>query len=499
MSTNYDRLEIQEAVPNASSMIETFRAIGYNLETAVADIIDNSISAEAKNIYIERKWLGGKSVITIKDDGHGMNGEELINAMRPGAQNPLVERLENDLGRFGLGLKTASFSQCRRLSVLSKRKNYSSIYWSWDLDYVAQTNEWNLIKWLPDGYSNALDDQESGTIVIWTNLDRVLPLSTPENDENAKRKFSDSLERVKQHIAMTFHRFIEEKIIKIHWCGNTIEPWNPFFPCPEENRTDTPAPQECIFGGGTIKGFVLPHKSRVSEYAYKKGEGMNGYPAQQGFYVYRSKRLLLFGDWLGIFRKEEHYKLVRIQIDLPNTLDQAWQIDIKKSKATPPVACRDQIEQYAKKIRSIGEGVFRHRGKILKQRSGQDFQPLWLDKTKGGKWSFVVNRDHLLIQNVKEIAKKEPDKAIEILLKFIEESIPTKSIYVKETHEETKDADKREIQKEPFSDIDMNLVKQMLLRMFNNQIKSGKTPEQAKTLLKTIEPFNNYEDLIEEL
>jgi len=106
---NYDNIDIQQATPNASSMIETFRAIGYNLETAVADIIDNSISADAKNIYIERYWRGGQSIITIKDDGHGMNGAELINAMRPGAQNPLEERAETDLGRFGLGLKTASF------------------------------------------------------------------------------------------------------------------------------------------------------------------------------------------------------------------------------------------------------------------------------------------------------------------------------------------------------------------------------------------------------
>ena len=115
--------------------------------------------------------------------------------MRPGAQNPLAERAVTDLGRFGLGLKTASFSQCRKLSVLSKKKNHTPIFWSWDLDYVAQTNEWNLIKWLPKGYLNALDNQESGTIVIWTDLDRVLPLTTSANDENAKRKYRTMSEK----------------------------------------------------------------------------------------------------------------------------------------------------------------------------------------------------------------------------------------------------------------------------------------------------------------
>lgn len=489
---DYKKFETQKAVPNAASMIESFRSIGYSIETAIADIIDNSISAGAKNIYIERLWRGGKSIITIKDDGCGMNGEELIKAMRPGSQSPLEERAITDLGRYGLGLKTASFSQCRKLSVLSKKKNYAPVYWSWDLDYVSQTNEWNLIKWIPDEYKNALDGQDSGTIVVWTDLDRVLPLSTSENNENTKRKFSTSLDRVKQHISMTFHRFIEDKNVKIFWCSNPINPWNPFIPCPDENLTNTPQPEENIHGGGVIKGYVLPHKSRVSEQTYKAGEGMNGYPAQQGFYVYRGKRLLLAGDWLGLFRKEEHYKLVRIRIDLPNTLDTNWQIDIKKAKATPPTSCYEQIEQYAKKIRSAGEEVFRHRGKILKHRAGQEFQPLWLDKKQGGKWYFVINREHLMINNIKIMAKEKPEKAIDTLLKFLEESIPTKNIFIKEAQGE-------ETQRTPFANIDIEVIRQMLRQMYEAQICDGKTSEQAKQVLKTIEPFNNYEELIEKL
>lgn len=496
---NYDNIETQKAIPDASSMIETFRAIGYNLETAIADIIDNSISAGAKNIYINRIWKGGESIITIKDDGCGMNGNDIVRALRPGSQNPLQNREETDLGRFGLGLKTASFSQCRKLSVLSKKKDYVPVYWSWDLDYVEKVNEWNLIKWIPEGYDHELDSQESGTLVIWTDLDRILPLNTLESDENAHRKFSSSLNRVREHISMTFHRFIEKKQIKIFWCDEEILPWNPFIPFPKENYTNTPQPEEMLVGGGSIKGYVLPHKSRVSESAYKAGEGMNGYPAQQGFYVYRGERLLLAGDWLGLFRKEEHYKLVRIQIDLPNTLDTKWQIDIKKSQAKPPVACRDQIEQYAKLIRKAGEDVFRHRGKILKKRAGQDFQPLWLDKKQGNKWFFVINRDHLMIQSIKNMAQNDPDKAIDSLLKFIEESIPTKAIYVKESHEDSTDVDKQEVQREPFSNFDINLVRQLLNQMYNNQLASGKTSDQAKALLKTIEPFNNFEDIIEEL
>lgn len=491
---DYNSLQKAEATPEAASMIETFRAIGYSLETAIADIIDNSISAKAKNVYINRVWHGGKSVITIKDDGEGMNSKEIIQAMRPGAQNPLSERSESDLGRFGLGLKTASFSQCRKLSVLSKRAGYKATFWSWDLDYVAQSHKWELLQWIPEEFSQELDEQKSGTLIVWTDLDRILSLQTVETDENAKRKFSDSLDKVRKHIAMTFHRFIEDKTVTIHWCGHKIEPWNPF--CLDESKTQTPCPCESISFGDSkaeIKGFVLPHKNNFSsEQAFKKAEGINGYPAQQGFYVYRGNRLLLAGDWLGLFRKEEHYKLVRIQLDLPNTLDSDWQIDIKKSTATPPAVCREQLKSYAIAVRNIGAEVYRHRGKILKQHAGQTFQPLWLEKKKDNHWSFVVNREHLMIQNLKTMAKDKPEQAIEMLLKFLEEAIPTKTIFIDEAQGE-------ETQKTPFSDIDTAIIQQMLKQMFDNQISQGKTIEQAKSLLKTIEPFNNYEDLIDEI
>lgn len=156
----YKGLEIQQAIPEAASMIESFRAIGYSLETAVADIIDNAITAKAKQIVIQRHWDGDRSFISIKDDGIGMTNEELIHAMRPGCQNPLAIRDEKDLGRFGLGLKTASFSQCRKLTVMSKKNDMIS-FWTWDLDFVAECQEWNLIKWCPEELKNSLDDIEN--------------------------------------------------------------------------------------------------------------------------------------------------------------------------------------------------------------------------------------------------------------------------------------------------------------------------------------------------
>lgn len=490
---DYSLLAKADAVPEAASMIETFRAIGYNIETAVADIIDNSISAGAKNIFIDRIWDGSNTVITIKDDGCGMSSEDIIEAMRPGSQNPLEARSTSDLGRFGLGMKTASFSQCRKLTVLSKKAGYHSAYWTWDLDYVAKTHKWELIRWIPDAYLNALEGQNSGTMIIWTDLDRIIPPSTSVNDLAAKQKFSDSWARVKSHLAMTFHRFIENNDITIYWGENKIEAWNPF--CLSEKKTQYFPTESLYFGSqkAEIKGYVLPHKNNFSsDESYRKAEGMYGYPAAQGFYIYRGKRLLLAGNWLNLFRKEDHYKLVRISIDLPNTLDSEWQIDIKKSTATPPISCREQLRSYALDVRNKGMEVYRHRGKILKKRAGTNFQPLWLEKKKGNKWSFVVNRDNQLIKNLQEEAKSNPIPAINKLLRIIEESIPTPAIFIKQSSEENS-------QKEPFVDMEISIVKEMLSQMYINFIESGQTPEQAKAVLKTIEPFNNYEELIDEL
>ena len=166
MKIDYTKIPKAEAIPEADSMIETFRAIGYTLETAVADIIDNSITAGAKNVWITRIWDGDNSSICIKDDGHGMNSDECIQAMRPGSKNPLEERDAVDLGRFGLGLKTASFSQCRKLTLLSKRKGGKPVAWTWDLDYVGKVKKWEVLQWIPNEYLHIIDDLKSGTAVI---------------------------------------------------------------------------------------------------------------------------------------------------------------------------------------------------------------------------------------------------------------------------------------------------------------------------------------------
>lgn len=485
---DYSQYKTVSAVPEASSMIETFRAIGYNIETAIADIIDNSISANSKNIWINFEWLGSKTWLSIKDDGFGMNDPELIQAMRPGSKNPLQDRESKDLGRFGLGLKTASFSQARKLTVISKKSDYNSVYWTWDLDFVNQTGKWELIKYLPDEkFEKDLSDLISGTIVIWNDIDRVVK-NFKQDDNKALDKFLLIMEQVKKHLSMVFHKFMESSKINIYFQDQKIEPWNPFL-------LDEPStqifPEERIQNGVVkIEGYVLPHKSKISEEKYKQAEGAKGWNEQQGFYIYRNERLLLAGDWLGLFRKEEHYKLTRIQIELPNTLDAEWQIDIKKSVARPPLIFREQIKAYAMKVRAQAVEVYRHKGKNVKPIVGQKFVPLWLDHKRGDKWFYKINREHPVIEKVKEEARNEPNKAIEMLIKFIEETIPTKSIFIKES-------EVPELQGKPFEGIDQEIIRNTMQTMYSNLIGQGKTDEQAKAIIANIEPFNNFVHFLE--
>ena len=210
----------------------------------------------------------------------------------------------------------------------------------------------------------------------------------------------------------------------------------------------------------------------------------------QGFYNYRNQRLLLIGDWLGLFRKEEHYKLARISIDLPNSLDSEWQIDIKKSVARPPLILKDQLKAYAGKVRAQAVEVYRHKGKSVKRLPGQTFVPLWLEHKRGDKWFYKINRENPVITKAIELAEAKPKQAIETLLRFIEETIPSKSIYIKE-------AEEPENQGQPFEGVNLEQMTSTIKLIFENLTSSGKSVETAKAILLNTEPFNHFPHLID--
>lgn len=486
---DYSNIPSTSAEPEASSMIETFRAIGYSIETAIADIVDNSITAGAKNVWIDYEWRGADSSLSILDDGSGMNNDLLIQAMRPGSKNPLDERSINDLGRFGLGLKTASFSQTRKFTVLSKASNYNPVFWSWDLDYVNQVQAWKLIRYMPDEKQSfaKLEAMDSGTCVIWWALDR-LTKDTSEESEEAKSKFLETMDSVKTHLSMVFHRYIDDGLT-IHFRGRPIIAWDPFMKGVEGLQTK---PETRLEGGLiTVKGFILPHRSKLSAEEYNLGKGpKDSWTAHQGFYIYRNKRLLVFGDWLGLFKKEVHYDLCRIQIDLPNNFDSEWQIDIKKSIARPPTLYRPHIIALAKEVRNQAVEVYRHKGKVIKRRLAVDeFFPIWEEKVRHGKRFYRINRNHPIINDTVQ-GNASYRKDMEKILQFIEETIPVPLITLQESENERPHG-------QPFEGIDHHAIKETMQKLYNGFVSNGLSIEKAKARILNTEPYNFYPEYIE--
>jgi len=487
---SYSLYKTTPAIPEASSMIETFRAIGYSIQTAVADIIDNSISANAKRIWVDFEWKGGHTWLSIKDDGSGMDNEELIRAMRPGSKNPNEIREIKDLGRFGLGLKTASFSQCRKLSVISKKIDYSPVYWTWDLDFVKQTGRWDLIQYLPSEFEHSLDDVTSGTTVIWNDIDRVFK-NIKEDDLKSKDIFLKTIKIIEDHLSMVFHRFIETGKIDIFIRNREISAWNPFMQ--EEPATQNFPDEPLMNGKVNLKGYVLPHHNRLSSQKYNYAKGPKGsWSAHQGFYVYRNNRLLVAGEWLGLFKKELYHDLCRIQIDLPNNFDAEWQIDIKKSIARPPLGIREQIDSYARDIRARAMEVYRHRGKVVKRSLANDlYKPIWIERIKNNKRYYEINKEHPVISDLFKSVSEENKIAVLKALSYLQETIPTALISLRESDKEIYHSGPFEYNKEEIA----SDIKKAYLAL----LTKGNTADQAKRTLYFIDPYDHFPEIIETL
>jgi len=488
---DYSKLEHTSAEPEACSMIETFRSIGYSIETAIADIIDNSITAGAKNIWIDYDWQGTDTVLSIMDDGCGMNDGEIIQAMRPGSTSPLTLRPENDLGRFGLGLKTASFSQCRKFCVISKTIDHPATFWSWDLDYVNAVKSWQLLKYRPDFdfIEKKYSELRSGSVVLWWDIDR-LTRSTKNDSLTSKELFQSTMDTVKKHLAMVFHRYIEDGLHIFLW-DREIEAWNPFM---LNCNGLQPRPEAQLENGRVkIKGFVLPHRSKLTpeEYTYGKGP-KDSWTAQQGFYVYRNRRLLVAGDWLNLFKREVHYDLCRIRIDIPNSMDNEWQIDIKKSVARPPADLRAQISSIARDVREQAVEVYRHRGKVIQRKlARKEYFPFWEEKARHGKRFYKLSREHPILRELLEDAGPLRGR-VENALQFIEETVPLPLITLQES-ENTRPHGK------PFEGKDHEIVKNVMKSLYESLLAVGNTSELAKARIANIEPFNFYTEYLEQL
>lgn len=491
--------EFDLVAPDASAMIESLRAFGYNLPTAIADLIDNSISAGAQNIWLTFRWLGPDSYISLADDGTGMSSEALVNAMRAGSKSPLDARDRSDLGRFGLGLKTASFSQCRRLTVASREEKKPVAVRRWDLDHVKNVRDWQLLRSAADGSGERLAEAEKlehGTVVLWEQMDRLVDGTSKDNQTDSKR-FLDQIDEVERHLAMVFHRFLKGKnAIKIFINGKTaaqqVEAWDPFLE--NESATQT-EPLEVIksrSGNVSVQAFVLPHHDRLSSDAHKGAAGPAGWNAQQGFYVYRNERLLVAGDWLGLgFTKEEHYKLARIRIDIPNTADADWDIDVKKSSARPPGNLRTRLKWIADEARKKAVAVYRHRGNLGAARVTGPSDPVWNAGTRAGRTVYSVNREHPLVKRLLDVPKEQRQVAV-AMLRLLEETVPIQRIWIDTT-------EKPDTHARPFEQVVDKEVAEVIRQVYAALTASGTPGPEAWERIRHMEAFSAHAHVIESL
>lgn len=483
------------AEPNASSLIQSLRAFGYDISTAVSDLIDNSITAGASKVEIKFDWNNGEPWIFVADNGCGMTERVLHEAMKPGSKSPLEVRDENDLGRFGLGLKTASFSQCRRLTVITKASGSDVVTRCWDLDIVTAKNQWILLK-TGTATANEIGDQyfknnRNGTVVLWEKIDRIIP-ENHINDVRYQKAFLEFGQILKKHISLVFSGFMKGKNkILFTLNDNPIQLWDPFM---TDNKYTIEMPAETLYIDGDVekpvdvKGFVLPHQSRLTEEEYIRGGGPNGWVSQQGFYVYRNNRLLVAGQWLiSGMQKRDSYKLARIRVDIGNNVDKEWKIDVKKSIAVPPISVADDLKRIAEAVRKSSSQLFSHRGKRLIRASSKDKSYVWHQIKRKNKIGYSINREHPFI---KELLRAENGRQIKQLLHILEETIPVPAIITDYSeHEEEMLA--------PFEGLNVDYFDEMLENLYNSYIRGGMSAEDAMDILTSTEPFIQFPDKLQ--
>lgn len=424
-------MRTHNAAPSATSFLESLRDIGYSLETAVADILDNSITAKSGKIDIHLTVIDKAAQIAIIDNGTGMTEEELLEAMTPGSKSPLDSRTSDDLGRFGLGLKTASFSQCRRFTVVTRNRSELSAA-IWDMDFVALQgkDEWTLqildaaeIDEIP--YTDKIS--ESGTLVLWEKLDRL-------EDATEKTKLEDhlyeSFDAVRKHIELVFHRFLDGerpyRKVKITINDEGLIAYDPFN---SKNLSTIILPEEVIQVQGVpikVQPYVLPHHKKTSAADWEKYAGDAGYLKNQGFYVYRAGRLIIHGTWFRLAKQAELTKLSRVRVDMPNQLDHLWKIDVKKASAQPPLVVRERLKKIIDRIGGASNRVFLQRGRRVVDPS---VNTLWARRIDKNEITYEIDAEHPAIRGFYEVLDEDQAKRFDSLLKVFGEYLPIDSLF----------------------------------------------------------------------
>lgn len=412
--------------PDAKALMTSARSFGnYDLARALADLLDNSISAGARSIGITCSYGAGEPEIRVRDDGGGMSAEELRLAMRPASVNPDEERSADDLGRFGWGMKSASFSQCKLLTVVSKKQGHYSAA-SWDLEDI---DGWAMASYSGIEAENLLEEAipgRTGTELIWQKCDRLSEGSSLTQDQ-----FNEIIAHARGRLSLVFHRFISgqsgARKMSILLNGTPLDAIDPFH----SGHPATQAfPAEAIpVTDGTkivMKAYTLPHYTKMRKNEYETLGGEEGYVKNQGFYVYRNNRLIIYGTWFRLAKHGELSKLVRISIDIPNSLDSMWKVTIDKSDAQLPSRLRERMKTLVNHFRDSSTRVFRSRGGRI---SDGRTTSVWERYAKDQQIEYRLNRSHPLLKALGDALEPEWRSTLGHVLGVIEQEIPIDALF----------------------------------------------------------------------
>lgn len=460
-------------------LMESMRAVGYTLETAIADLIDNSITAGASRVDL--LFSGeGEQYLAVIDDGEGMTSSEAQNAMRLAGKSSLSGRAKNDLGRFGLGLKTASISQCRDLTVVSKKDGELHGY-RWDLDYLIQSGTWSLLQLSEDDCRNLpefseLDKHSTGTLVLWRKLDQLEAMTG-----NLGTGLDESMVRVRKHLGLVFHRYLAGEHgskFKIAINYREIIGADPLL---QNHKATQPGPVEKIQVEGQVielRPFTLPHLNKLSNADRQKAQVDGSLRDSQGFYIYRQLRLVIWGTWFRIAPKQELGKLARVRVDIPNTLDHLWALDIKKAQAVPPPAIRNRLRQVADNIVGPSRRVHEYRGRRAVVGPVSHLWDVVDDRTS---FRYEVNRNHPAVVALTGNLAAEDTALLGTLITMLEQSFPVEDAYNRLGQDARHSPPTTE-------DDELDLLARALWKSLNGTL----APELFVDSMLNAEPFNNH-------
>ena len=420
-------MRVVEVAPRPSSLLESMREIGYSLSTALADLVDNCIAAGADNVRVFASLDGEDPKVAVVDDGVGMTEPDLLEAMRLGSRSPLEERGPSDLGRFGLGLKTASFSQCRVLTVVTRTDGKTASA-RWDLNRVAASDRWQVQ--IPDDTASipwADELGERGCLVVWEHLGfRDTEGTTVRHTADYVRQMDEA----RSHLELVFHRFLAgepgRRRIRIELNHRPLEPFDPFH-SRHPATIAGPAERIRVAGGHVlVQPFTLPHRGKVTAAEWERYGGPEGYLRNQGFYVYREGRLIIHGTWFGLARQRELTKLARIRIDMPNKLDGEWKIDVKKASAQLPPPVRDRLRRIIEPLGATSKRAFTHRGRRLVEKNRI---PVWSRAQNKNQITYRINGDHPMIVDLLSRLPRESRGDLLRVIEVVGASLPMDALH----------------------------------------------------------------------